>query len=875
MSYDYSLMDAMGNYTGGSVDPFAAPDNSTTATTQVAQTAPAFAPQPARVNGIPSKYRTGPVSADYNANIAQQESGGRADIGFHNKEKSSAYGPYGMTTAAYQDARKVNPTLPEDITQATPEQLTAGQDAYTQQNAKYLTNYGIEPTANTLSAAHFLGAKGLSDYMKTGYISPQAAAANGGEENVRKIVNARLGGQAAPASGAVQQAAPQTETAVNPETGETYQKLVSPAAPAPISPEQAAQAPAPAPEAYTGGGLTIGGKTQADLERDRQHNTILNSNSQETLSKLAFDPNTPRDVASAAFDKLHGTMAVQTGMDKAKQKMAELGTSPNPQALNKAMNDKETGSYLKVLLFQALGWTGKAQQELDRIMPSVTYSGVTLPTGENYNVKYNKTTGEAIAAWDSQGQPVTDKATLGAIAAGGVNPATAKSYLMPQTSGSPVTKSINGQLVNGIQIYDPVRKSFYVQYGNQRDNNPEGWTSAAQNVDQQALLGKQKAQIDLMKKFEGANIDAKYKYIEDTNKALVGQFGPNAPLITPADVGLQAPQAPGAQPAGAVAPTGRVTGGAVAPGTPAATGVVPPTPAANVPTTTAGGQKPPMTLSEIEKEKERQKIERELGKTSSEGVLKHINENVVPASMAATDGSDAVKRQFKIINDPTSNALFGLYNKAQSNSTSDKNWAIIRDWLGGKLDPNDQTKISEAIAKVKLDSTEQSAATLFLAENIRLANAMIKSGVFGTGASISTSDRESAERAQLDINTTPALAIFAGKSQQLFGFDVSRAKMDWAADKKFDSVAQMEKEWTRQQAKLVEQYGKVADERNMFIKANSDNKPATIGLVRKAYEMYPVPQYDPNLNSGAGGWKNLETQRERENRLKNILQGNR
>jgi hypothetical protein len=147
---------------------------------------------------------------------------------------------------------------------------------------------------------------------------------------------------------------------------------------------------------------------------------------------------------------------------------------------------------------------------------------------------------------------------------------------------------------------------------------------------------------------------------------------------------------------------------------------------------------------------------------------------------------------------------------------------------------------------------------------------MIKSGAYGTGASISTSDRESAERAQLDINTTPALAIFAGKSQQLFGFDLSRAKMDWAADKKFDSVAQMEKEWTRQQSKLVEQYGKVSDERNAFIKANSDNKPATIGLVRKAYQMYPVPQYDPNLNGGNGGWKNM-----RDRKLNDILKGNR
>lgn len=146
--------------------------------------------------------------AEYNRQIAQQESGNRPDIGFHDRSKGSAYGTYGMTTAGYQDARKVNPNLPADITQATPEQQTAAMDAYTQQNARYLQNYGVEPTQQNLAAAHFLGAKGLSDYMKTGYISPQAAAANGGEENVRRIVNQRLGGEPAPASGAAQPAAP-------------------------------------------------------------------------------------------------------------------------------------------------------------------------------------------------------------------------------------------------------------------------------------------------------------------------------------------------------------------------------------------------------------------------------------------------------------------------------------------------------------------------------------------------------------------------------------------------------------------------------------------------------------------------------------------
>jgi len=148
----------------------------------------------------------------YNASIAQQESGNRPNIGYHDRSKSTAFGPTGLTAAAYQDARRANPNLPADITQANPQQLNAAQTAYTQQNARALQGYGIDPSANNLAAAHFAGARGLNDYMTKKdeqgrpYISPQAQAANGGYDKAAAIINQRLGGQAAPASGAVQQA---------------------------------------------------------------------------------------------------------------------------------------------------------------------------------------------------------------------------------------------------------------------------------------------------------------------------------------------------------------------------------------------------------------------------------------------------------------------------------------------------------------------------------------------------------------------------------------------------------------------------------------------------------------------------------------------
>ena len=119
---------------------------------------------------VPAGGKVQPVAPeDYNARIARQESGNRPDIGYHDRSKGTASGMYGMTDVGYADARRRDPNLPEDRLQSTPEQQTSAMNAYTQQNAKYLQNYGVEPNENTLAAAHFLGAKGLSDYLKTGY----------------------------------------------------------------------------------------------------------------------------------------------------------------------------------------------------------------------------------------------------------------------------------------------------------------------------------------------------------------------------------------------------------------------------------------------------------------------------------------------------------------------------------------------------------------------------------------------------------------------------------------------------------------------------------------------------------------------------------
>jgi len=417
----------------------------------------------------------------------------------------------------------------------------------------------------------------------------------------------------------------------------------------------------------------------------------------------------------------------------------------------------------------------------------------------------------------------------------------------------------------GIELVDNNGKKYKGSSANLR---PFGIGS---DIATQDLLQRQKLQnqlayepaIEAAKK--GAGYLAEFNAKRGTSFAIAGRDAQGMPLLvdTKTNQMVSGPEGAGAPQGQAGAPQGSATSIPGNTALPANTSAPTTSQAASAPTGNT-----PAAIESAEKQREKEAESKlKIGEKQTEGIIKHVNENLVPSALGGQQGSDAVKRQMKIMDDPRSNVLFGLYNKAQTNSASDKNWAIVRDVLGGKLDTKD-TEVSKAIANVKLTPDEQSLLTQLAADNGILTTASIKSGGFGT--QISDRDRISAEKLQLNIGEVPALGMYNGKAQQMFGFDMSRAKSDWSADKNFATVPQLEKAWAKEQARLVEQYGKVADERNAFIKANSDGKSATVGLVRDAYKRYPVPQYDPNINNGQGGWRNM-----RDRNLNDILKGNR
>ena len=144
----------------------------------------------------PSAATGNQVTGDAAARVAGSESGANPNIGYHDLSKSSAYGTYGITKAAYQDIQATNPKFKDRaITSLTPAEQTEAFNTYRQLSGNRLSQLGVETNAQNLDLAHFLGADGAARFLKTGTISDAAANANGGREKAIAIAQSLLGGK--------------------------------------------------------------------------------------------------------------------------------------------------------------------------------------------------------------------------------------------------------------------------------------------------------------------------------------------------------------------------------------------------------------------------------------------------------------------------------------------------------------------------------------------------------------------------------------------------------------------------------------------------------------------------------------------------------
>jgi soluble lytic murein transglycosylase len=523
---DFSLMDIMGNFTGGPAVPDDMPNYGTvsTATTQTVTTAPAIPEQSTTYDRM---LQAESGNRDYDAQGRPMTSPKGAMFASQVMPSTAAAPGYGVRPAQAQ--------TPEEYNRVGREYFQALVNKFGGDEQKAAAAYNAGPGRIQQNVNQNNGQMNVAQLPREtqGYLQkigqavgnmiPSAQASTLPPQPNLPVMKPAVPTQAAP------QPAPSNFQGQTDEFGGVDQAI-------------ARQAQQP----FTGQGLSFGGKTQQQLQQElvqqqqeKQNNEIINSNNQQDISKLAFDPNTPKDTQMAALDKLHNTMAYNESMRRAQRKMAELGANPNPREISRAMNDPSIGDYFKAVAYQAFGWREKAAEIIDRLDPKIVY-GTSTFGDKNVVTKVNANTGEVVGAvvdgnWTSDPKILNEIMAEGGVSVSG----TAKSFLMPQTLGSPVTKTINGQLVNGQQLYDPVSKKMYVQYGNQKDLNPVGWTSATQNVDQQRTRALQELQIKLVGKTE----EEKMAILRPYNQELVKNgYQP----VQPTELGIKAPVVQGA-----------------------------------------------------------------------------------------------------------------------------------------------------------------------------------------------------------------------------------------------------------------------------------------------------------------------------------------
>ena len=421
------------------------------------------------------------VSPDqlYNQQIARRESNNTM-MGFHAPEKSTAYGKFGITQPAYMDIQKADPYFTgKDITQLNEDEQNRANLVYRGVLTNQLKAQGVEPTTENLQAAHFMGAKGLRDFLTTGYISPAAAKANGGEEQVRKIATGILqGNQNIKASGA----------AIVQAQGGPVENIT----------------------------------------------TTMNSiqNDPEKYALLAYDKNQPIALQRAATRELFNYMNHQKQVDDTPAKVQPLlqeGKLGDVERMIKqeSKTNEEGGSYIKAYLFGLFGMTAQAQQELQKLFPTFNWSSVSVG-GSNYSIKTDGL-GRVREAFDADGVAQDSKVI-----------AKIQANMLPKgdvgTAGATRIRDENGKEWSVVPTSTGSR--FYDNTGKQ--GTPSGKTipiTASTDYSGRISFESDKAKIELAKRMKTMDAASRIKAYEEENKRLVDN---GQPAMTLAEMGIDA-----------------------------------------------------------------------------------------------------------------------------------------------------------------------------------------------------------------------------------------------------------------------------------------------------------------------------------------------
>jgi hypothetical protein len=791
------------------------------------QAAPMAAPVAAPMTA-PVAAPVAPVSPDYAAYTQQQESGARPDIGFHyqpnaqGQRTSTAYGAYGLTAPAYQDVQAMAPEFANrPITSLTPDEQTRALQLYTQKNSQALRQYGVDPNEANIRLAHFLGARGASEYLSTGAISPAAAAANGGEERVRQIAQQRLAGGAAPASAAA--AAP---------------TAVAPTAVAPTAPLM--------PPAVGAGAEGTAGESEAQLQMRNAGAVLAEAGSDpRKLTAIYNNETLPASIKNAAADTAMRQLQFDQAQKKVEARVTEAIQTGDMRGVEKLLKQQgDTGSIAKAFLYSLIGFKSGAEAEVAKMNLPKEWKPVTDDAGKTSLVLYS-TSGMPIRGLNSDGVEMSPQDVIKAGA--GVK----KDYdIVGGTFVSDTEKDSKG---------NPIVGSLYRSKTNPNDQfiqTSEGRKalsgfrpqSSGGSMDAQRQSQVQRQNIQLAGDWARMQMDvqkagpvAGNKFIGEFNRKYGTNFNEtnisgNSPQIS-TDTGQIVVGAPTA-----AAPTAAAPMAPVAPVAPSA---------ANRPVVSgAGGATPAAIAAGIEVNKEVTGAEQ-----------KQFVEKVIPEIQKKGDDgkfiADTRKTQVAMLTGPNS-AIMGIYRG--SGSTYEKARAVLRDSIAGAYSGQEGgVKLSEDLRNLSIPAEQLSALKEFAQMNTGI-NAKTLAENAGEGPKSDADMRLNQQANMTNIGDLPAFAALTGLTRSQFAGDINKRKQDFLNSNRdaYKTQTQLEGAWSKEKDLLNRQYEGIYKARLNYIdsqmvqkygqdwrkKSDDDTQSFYRNASIHSFNVLPTPNYD-------------------------------
>ena len=799
-----------------------------------------------------AKMKVNPVTPD--KFTAQQESGGNYNIGYHyqpneaGQRKSSAFGAYGITAPAYQDIQRADPYFANrPITSLTPEEQDRAQGVLKGQYARQLQAQGVEPTEENLRGAHLMGAKGLANYLKTGQVSPQAAAANGGEAKLKQILAQRMAGAPSPASGATQAPpvapiAPGQEPAPAPVTGQA--QAAAPGAPITATP--------PAPATPTQAAISAYQAGQDDPM---------------ALLKLSQDETTPAWMKERARSRAGEILNQSLEKQKAEKQattLIEATLAGDPKAsrtLGSELSSKAP-SFLKMILagFVSPQLAGEYAKDLGF---GSKWSTGTDANGNTAMIEYDGR-GKPVSGVKADGTPLKEDEIM-AYASGGTGKWATSAEFFQDKAGNVYQAQHNdkGQ-TRMVDTKTGARYSGSDPLNRLRD------VAGQQKMTQQQEFRRENMKTTLGNQLTAMKAKDRLGVFSDYNKALIAE---GLPTLTMSDMGLNAdgslaseraagatapaPVAPIAPPttAGAaaapvapIAPSG-AAGGAPVPAVAPAGGPVAPGPAPAV--ATAPGARP--TLAEIEKRKAEEKKALELeaaqGKaniqvteTEQKNFLKYSDEDITPKADAGSSVSRIRKEQISgpdgILRNPE---MAGILQGGKGSEVAN----IIRDVVTGNF--KDQADLTSRVEALRLDDRQKN----LLYRQINLAasvNPYTLKANAGAG-SVSDAEQKANKAANIDPLRQPLYAGITDLSRSQFVNDTSVARAAYkAAHPELKTTDAFNSSWSKEKDKVQKQYDQIFEARAQYIAKYNPNGQNP-GAVVDAFKHYPTPEWNAQTNT--------------------------